>query len=84
MNWALWLLSPVKGVGEIPFSPPPFWGVPPAPLVPPVVALIADIGGGGGIGFCGSGWVIWGGSGGFCGADKRFDCGSGTVIWGIE
>ena len=30
-------------------------GVPPAPLVPPVVALMADIGGGGGIGFSGSG-----------------------------
>ena len=58
LNWALWLLSPVKGVGEIPFSPPPFWGVPvvpPAPLAPPVVALIADIKGGGGIGFGGSG-----------------------------
>ena len=58
LNWALWLLSLVKGVGEIPFSPPLFWCVPvfpPAPLTPPVVALIADIGGGGGIGFGGGG-----------------------------
>ncbi len=48
----------MKGIGEIPFSPPLFWGVPvvsPAPLAPPVVALMADIGGGGGIGFGGSG-----------------------------
>ncbi len=28
--------------------------------------------------------MIWGGSGGFCGVDKRSGCGSGTVIWGIE
>jgi len=54
------------------------------PLVPPVVALMADIWGGGRTGFCGGGWVIWGGSGGFCGANERFGCGSGTVIWGIE
>ncbi len=58
MNWALWLLSPVKGIGEIPFSPPLFWGVPVVPLVPlapPMVVLMADIGVGRGIGFGGSG-----------------------------
>jgi len=57
LSFELSTLAPISGEGhrEIPFSPPPFWGVPPAPLVPPVVALMADIGGGGGIGFGGSG-----------------------------